>query len=136
MDTKVLALIISGISLLIAIFSPIFTAFLNGRYMIKSKNLDLQKSKEEREYEFLLKHRAEVIENYLKAAGDVITSYTTEAFSRYGLSYAEIYLYLDESKWELIDSIDTSINENNYENAAIFLRDLVKRLSKENIRKI
>ena len=95
-----------------------------------------KKSEKEREYEFLLKHRAEVIENYLKATGDVITSYTPEAFNSYGISFAEIYLYLDEAKWDTIDAIDELINLHKYNEAAVKLRVLVKSLSTENIRKI
>ena len=95
--------IISGVTLIAAILSPILTTIINNRYQLK-----LRKS------EFLEKHKAEVIENYLKNVGAVINNPSNENFEKFGFNSKEVYLYVSTDHWTLLDDIENLIKNRQF----------------------
>lgn len=113
--------IISAITLLAAILSPIITTVINNRHIEKMENTNY--------YE---KHRAEVIENYIKSAGAKISFPDKENQEFYGRNSKEIYLYLSSDYWDLLDDIAVNIdttNIKNIETASLKLTELCKKLN-------
>lgn len=97
MDWSVL---ISVTALVISVLCPVLTALVNNLFQLKFRNRD-----------FFNKHRAEVIEGYLRTAGACTCNDSKEARSEYGKYYAEIFLYAPEPIWgdlELFHEMITS----------------------------
>lgn len=80
--------IITGISVLGAIISPILTNWLNNRHQLKIKEMDY---KEQREREYTL-HKRDVFEKYIHAAGACIRESTSEDYHEFS-SWAGVALY-------------------------------------------
>lgn len=117
--------IISGVTLIAAILSPILTTIINNRYQLK-----LRKS------EFLEKHKAEVIENYLKNVGAVINHPTHENLGKFGFNCKEIYLYVSTDHWTLLDDIENLIKNRQFSLASEKVSFLSKCLSENPPRSI
>ena len=119
------SIVIAAIALVVSVLSPIFTAILNNRYQLKLKRI-----------EFNLQHRAEVIEGYIRTAGKATKSPTYENISDFGKYANEIYLYLDDSFWPYLDTINNSLIFDNfiYETAYQNLQILTKKLSNSSVR--
>ena len=125
MDSTV-ALIISISALLFSVLSPIVTAIINGHYSIKEKNLTMLSNSAKENNDFYIKHRAKVIEAYLSAAGKVVYFNDKKASSNFGKCATEIYLYIDESEWHYIDSINQGISSFNCQETRANLEALAK----------
>lgn len=117
--------IISGVTLIAAILSPILTTIINNRYQLK-----LRKS------EFLEKHKAEVIENYLKNVGAVINNPSNENFEKFGFNSKEVYLYISPDHWSLLDEIENQIEKCDYSSANKYVNVLCESLSENPPRSI
>lgn len=117
--------IISGVTLIAAILSPILTTIISNRYQLK-----LRKS------EFLEKHKAEVIENYLKNVGAVINNPTLESLEKFGFNCKEIYLYVSTDHWTLLDDIENLIKNRQFSLASEKVSFLSKCLSENPPRSI
>lgn len=119
MTVSVWAVVISTCTLFATVISPIITTILNNRYQMKIRNQD-----------FYDRHRAEVIENYIRYAGSLSKqSSATDDFRNFGKYSKEIYLYLPEKFWGIIDSIQDSITEYKYGDASNSLATLCKALN-------
>jgi len=118
--------IISAITLLAAILSPVVTTIINNRHQAKLKK-----------QAFFDSHRAEVIENFIRYTGSVneVSSYA-EDFREYGKRSKEIYLYIPEHLWHYVDSIDNAIFESEYKNASKLLANFCKELNQYHPRPI
>ena len=110
--------IASTIALITAIISPIITTILNNRHQIKMHNINFYES-----------HRAEAIENYLKATGYAIQDQSSLS-EQYGKHLAEIYLYLPEELWDYIDKIDAFLRQSQFDAAKSNFISLCKALHK------
>lgn len=130
MDSTV-ALIISISALLFSVLSPIVTAIINGHYSIKEKDLAMRSNSAKENNDFYIKHRAKVIEAYLSAAGRVIYYDDKKASTNFGKCAAEIYLYIDESEWHYIDSINQGISSFKYLETRDALESLAKIIAKK-----
>lgn len=130
MDSTV-ALIISISALLFSVLSPIVTAIINGHYSIKEKDLAMRSNSAKENNDFYIKHRAKVIEAYLSAAGRVIYYDDKNASTNFGKCAAEIYLYIDESEWHYIDSINQGISSFKYLETRDALESLAKIIAKK-----
>lgn len=86
--------IFAGAALLLAIFSPAITAWINARVQIK-----------ERETAFYLQHRAEVIENYVRYTGAYIR-FNENVSAKYGAAYGEILLNVSGKLSEMITRLN------------------------------
>ena len=135
MESNTTSILISVAALVLSILSPVVSAWINGHYKIKEKEIDYHHEKEQQSRAFYLQHKAEVIENYIKTAGRVINSNgLPENKQKFGEAMGEIYLYIPESQWPLIDNVSQFISNKNYEQAAISLVGLCKFLSAYNVR--
>lgn len=129
-----LSIVIAIAALVLSALSPLISAFVNGKFRIKEKKLDITAKKQEQEREFYYRHRAEVIENYIRATGQVIEADAQKNQMDFGSAMGEIYLYVDRSLWPLLDRIADYIhNENGFKAKDDFI-ELCKTLSSENVR--
>ena len=135
MEFNNLSIIISVAALALSIVSPVVSSWITGYYKIKEKENDYLHEKEQQSKDFYLQHKAEVIEKYIKTAGIVIKSNGfSDSKQKFGEAMGEIYLYIAESQWPLIDNVSRFIAEKNYEQAEKSLIGLCKYLSAYNVR--
>lgn len=125
-----IALIISISSLIFSLASPIVTSVINGHYSIKEKKLTDHSDLTKENNNFYTRHRAEVIESYISNAGAVIYHHNNSAKTDFGKCSTEIYLYIDESEWTLIDEINGGIASSSYDNSRESLEKLSKIIAK------
>ena len=135
MDSNNLSIIISVAALALSIVSPVVSAWISGHYKMKEKEIDLNHDRELQSKRFYLQHKADVIENYIRTAGTVIKSNGSPGDKqKFGEAMGEIYFYIPEAQWPLIDHVSRFISERNYEQADKSLIDLCKYLSSYNVR--
>lgn len=125
-----LSLVIAVAALILSALSPLVSGF----FRLKEKKLEIAAKQKETDQSYYYRHRAEVIEQYIRATGQVIEIETVEACSQYGASMGEIYLYVDEALWKYIDNISKSIHSGNNEAARSDFIALCKELSTVGIR--
>lgn len=90
--------IISGIALIAAILSPIFTTILTNRHedkVWKRKNF--------------FERRSQVIASYIRNTGKLLKYQEYHDLSSYGESYGEIFMYAPQNSWPFIIKIDTCV---------------------------
>lgn len=129
-----LSLVIAIAALVLSALSPLISALVSGAFNIKEKQLDISAKKSEQEQEFYYRHRAEVIENYIKVTGSVIELQDCVAKANFGSAMGEIYLYTDTSLWPILDNIAKCVQENVSYNAHKDFIRLCKALSSAEIR--
>ena len=129
-----LSIVIAIAALVLSALSPLISAFVNGKFRIKEKKLDITAKKQEQEREFYYRHRAEVIENYIRATGQVIEADAQKNQMDFGSAMGEIYLYVDRSLWPLLDHIADYIHNESGAKAKDDFIELCKTLSSENVR--
>ena len=126
--------IIAIAALLFSLASPIASEWIRGYYSMKEKELEAEITRKAQNRVFYSQHRAEVIEAFIRSAGQVIKSHTRENYAQFGACSGEIYLYLDEKLWWLVDFIRDNIQEENWQEADLHLAELCKSLSDEKVR--
>ncbi|MGI5965666.1 MAG: hypothetical protein ACOX65_01850 [Anaerotruncus rubiinfantis] len=131
-NTDFLSLVVSFIALIFALLSPIFSSLINGYFRIKEFKLQMEYKEKQEFQRFYAEHSAHVIENFLQSTGKAIQG--KENFSDFGSSMSEIYLYVSQELWPLIDDVINLLQEYNYDSASSKLIELSKKLSSENIR--
>ena len=129
-----LSLVIAVAALILSTLSPLISALVNGHFRIKEKQLDIASRQQEQEQNFYYRHRAEVIEKYISAAGQVIESGTLNGQAEFGAAMGEIYFYVDESLWPLLDGVSQYIHADNCFAAKDDFIKLCKALSSTEIR--
>ena len=135
MESNNISILISVAALILSIVSPVVSAWIAGHYKMKEKEIDYIHGKEQQAQAFYLQHKAEVIEKYIKSAGVVIKSNgLPDSKQKFGEAMGEIYLYIAEPQWPLIDNVSRFIAEKNYEQAEKSLVGLCKYLSAYNVR--
>lgn len=127
----VLSLIISIAAFLLAGVGPAITAWITGHYRIKEKKLELEADEMCRRHDFVDLRRADTIAKYLTAAGAFCKCGFSTNLEDFGASMGEIYLFVDESLWPLIDKINASIylHAEGQEATSLLLANLTKALS-------
>lgn len=128
-----LSLVIAIAALVLSALSPLISALVSGVFNIKEKQLDISAKENEREQEFFYRHRAEVIENYIKATGAEIES-LRHIHPNFGSVMGEIYLYVDSSLWPLLDRISQYVHTDTASQAKDDFITLCKALSSAEIR--
>lgn len=91
--------LMSSITLLVSIVSPVAVAFINARH---AEKLEIIRAQEEE------RHRA--VSEYIRCAGAAITSLDDEVMENYRKSYGAIYLYAPKDLWVLIEILDSDIS--------------------------
>lgn len=129
-----LSLVIAVAALVLSALSPLITSWIGGIFRLKEKSLDINERQNDQEIEFYYRHRAEVIEQYIKATGRVIELDTLNNEEIFGSTMGEVYLYVDESLWPLLDSITDYIHTGSHASAKEDFIKLCKALSYTNIR--
>lgn len=140
-----IALIISIVALIVSAISPIISSFISGRYQLKvakleaeeelkRKQLEMEAATKQRDHEFYEQHKAEVIERYLNSVGKAIQNFATGNRQEFGESMGEIYMYVDKSLWDLLDSIAKKFDKRNPSNPTDEFKELCQKLSTYGIR--
>jgi len=81
-----------------------------------------------------VQHRAEVIERYINAVGKAVQNFATSNRQEFGEVMGEIYIYVDESLWPLLDAIANKIDKHNPSDPTDDLRKLCQALAKDGVR--
>ena len=102
-----------------AIVSPAVTTCMNNKHAEKMFKL-----------EFYVKHRAEILERYLRNVGALIaTEGHITAREEYLRSYGEVFLYLPEDLHQSAKTLDSLLDNHEYRNARIVFSSLCKDLA-------
>lgn len=128
------SLIIAVAALAFSLASPIVAAWISGHYQLKQKQLEFKNAKELRQQQFFDEHRAQVIETYITTAGAAIQEPSHQTMVSFGKSAGEIYLYVPDTLWRQIDTLNEEIADGDTDAAEATFTMLCKALSKENIR--
>lgn len=128
-----LSLVISVCAFILAILSPVASALIAGHYRIKEKQLDYDAAREKVRDEIYTRHKREVIEEYIRSVGKVTLDPTRDSLAEHGLTSGQIYLYVDPGHWDLLDTINDSIANGDYECARTKLSALCALLYTENM---
>ena len=129
-----LSLVIALAALILSLISPIISSVVSGLFRLKEKGLEIKAEAEKRDQDFYVQHRSEVIERYINAVGKAIQNFATSNRQEFGELMGEIYIYVDESLWPLLDSIANKINKHNPGDPTDDLRKLCKELAKDGVR--
>ena len=92
------ALILSVISLAVAILSPVLVALSNHRHERKMYRM-----------KFVTEHKHEVIEHYLRSAGKCIFMFDLPSLSEFESVASEIFMYAPEEMWDDLDRFNKAI---------------------------
>lgn len=130
-----LTLIVAIAALVLSIISPFVSAWINGYYRIKEKELDASAENKRYHRQFYETHRAEVIERYISAASSRIASDNIESEANYLSAMSEVYLYLDKSLWKFVHDVNSGIDTNDDSLAISSLLSLCKNLARNGVRK-
>ena len=128
--TDKLSLIISIAALALAGLSPIASAVVQ----LITRKMELDAEAQRRRAEFYDQHRAEVIERYITAVGEICKNESPQDLHAYGKSLGEIYLYVDSSLWPKLDAISKAITLHDFQAPAEELIQLCKELSHNEVR--
>ena len=94
------ALILSVISLAVAILSPVLVALSNHRHERKMYRM-----------KFVTEHKHEVIEQYLRSAGKCIFMFDLTALSEFESVASEIFMYAPKTMREDLDRFNRAVAE-------------------------
>lgn len=116
------SILISIAALVFSVASPAITAYLNNRHQLKMKRI-----------EFNMEHRAQVIENYIRATGETIFTHKPTS-AQYGTYYGEIFLYVPSNLWPLLVTINGFFTQGRYDEAQIDFLELCYKLAELEVR--
>lgn len=128
------SLVISIVALILSILSPVASSIISGVFHFAEKKMELKAEAERRNHEFYEQHRAEVIERYINAVGKAAQNFRVGNRQEFGESMGEIYMYVNQSLWPLLDSIANKFDRHNPGDPSAELKELCQRLSSDNIR--
>lgn len=113
------------LTLIVSIVSPVITTFLNHRFQLKMRKLELLEHELDRFYE----KKVSTIETFLSAVGKCSAFATNDLVKECGHSFYNIYLYTPVSLWSDIDRMHKLISEGNWPEVQAFLPCLSKSLA-------
>lgn len=125
-------LIISLAALVLAILSPLITAWVQGKYRLKEIKQEAQRDAQRYEQQYYTEHRAEVIENYIRAGMQVSATKSSADIAAFEVASGEIYLYLGKEYWELLGLVDRTVETGQYTDIRFLMLDLSKKLVENN----
>lgn len=114
-------------TLTISIITPAITTYLNNKFQLKLKEKELIYSQKET----LCEKKYSVYEGFLQNIGKCLQMSTIENISLSGTYLYELYLYLPEEHWQLLDSLIHSLEQEDFKTAQTKLIEISKVLSKE-----
>lgn len=123
LDLTITVTAILGIA---AIISPISTAIINNRYLLKMRRLDAEIAlKKEASF-----YNREVYENYLKSSFKYLKRRDSEVKHEYSECYALALIYFPEDLLEEIISINIILRSDNLTGVTERLENLSKKIRK------
>lgn len=125
-------LIISLAALVLAILSPLVTAWVQGKYRLKEIKQEAQRDAQRHEQQYYTEHRTEVIENYIRAGMRLSVTESTADIAAFKVASGEIYLYLGKEYWELLGLVDETVETGQYTDIRFLMLDLSKKLVENN----
>lgn len=129
-----ISLIIALAALLFSVVSPVFSELIRGFFHLKEKRLDAELERQKQNLDFYRRHRAEVIENYLRAAGRALNFNSLNNASDLSAASGEIYMYLNKSLWHYVDLFRSYLSDGKLDEAKMEFSALCKKLSEEEVR--
>ena len=114
-NTTVIVALIAAIS---AIIAPVITAFINNRYQLKIRKIELYEQK-----------RIDVINSYSKSLNAYLNNICGNTEYEFAQHKQAIFLYAPKSTWKIIEKINKNIDERKFDDARNLLPDLMKELS-------
>lgn len=126
--------IVAVSALALSVLSPLITACISGHYSLKLQKEQFQHDLDVRNAEFYTRHRAEVIERFITAAGAMIEWNDVTTAKNFGSSLGEIYLYVSPKLWQDIDDLRDAMRTS-ADKARDQYVDLCKLLRREAVRK-
>ena len=115
------------VTLAISIITPAVSTFLTNRFQLKLKRMELIHNEQEAAYN----QKLISFENALRDLGKFLHFTSNDNFASVGEHLYELYLYLPPEHWPLLDSLATSLQEEDCSLAHSQLIELSKILSKE-----
>ena len=113
------SLVIAIAALLVSVLSPTLTAIVNNSHARKMHEL-----------EFYQSHRVSAIESFIRSAGRCCGDGAMENFGEHGAHFGEIYMYIPETLWPMVDDINAALAEPDYKKAQSALLKFCKELSR------
>lgn len=93
MDPSQISAIIAGAVAIASFVSSVITTMLNNRNAMKLRKLELEEDKLRNS----VYHKRDILENYLKYAGQLVNERTPENLELYGSYYLQALLYVDNN---------------------------------------
>lgn len=109
-----ISITISAIVAFCAIVSPILTAIINNRHHTHMLKIEMDR----KHYEETILHRRDVLENYLRCAGNCSTFADNSALAEYGRAYCIALMYAPTDLRDKMVAIHQLMVGRNYEAAA------------------
>lgn len=106
---------------LCAVISPMITTFLDHRFQLKMRKLDL----EQRRVKDYNLHKREIFENFLRCAGECVMLDTNKNVIEYGDFAFQAYIYAPESVRPWITQLSGQIRRDEFKDAF----DTLERIS-------
>lgn len=125
-------LIISLAALVLAILSPLVTAWVQGKYRLKEIKQEAQRDAQRHEQQYYTEHRTEVIENYIRAGMRLSVTESSADIAAFEVASGEIYLYLGKEYWELLGLVDETVEIGQYADIRFLMLGLSKKLVENN----
>lgn len=122
------ALIVSLAALALSILSPLATAWLQGRYRLKEKQLEASEAAKQREQAYYIEHRAEAIENYIRAGMRLSASNVPSAKTEFEATAGEAYFYLGKEYWGFLERVEICVSGHHYEGIRTPMMELCRKL--------
>ena len=115
------------VTLTISILTPAINTFLNNRYQLKLKRMELSHS----EKSDLYSKKYYVYEGFMQNVGKCIQLHNRDNITAAGSFLYELYLYLPSEHWSLLDSLVENMNVCNWESAHPTFIQICKLISTE-----
>lgn len=122
-------------ALAFSVLSPVLSSAIDGRNRRKEKRMEYRHQQEAQTQAFYAQHRAEVVERYVSATGQLIKAGNTANFAVYGAAMGEIYLYTPPDLWPLLDKISEKLRMMGGDSAEAEFLELCKRLAEMDLRR-
>lgn len=120
------AAIISAITLVVAIISPVIVTILNNLHSVKMRKLELNHEKKLKYFQ----KQQEVFNNFLQATScQIETDYTTSR-TEFIRAYSELMLYIPDIYWDKFNDIYNFVDKRDKASAIKELSSVTKILGK------
>lgn len=115
------------LTLIISVISPVITTYLNYRYQLKIRKLEIQ----EQENDLYYSKKVSCIETFIAALGKCAVLCNREVIRECGEAFHLIYLYTSQDLWAAIDEMQLLMSANKWDEVQKKLPSLSKALAEE-----